>query len=184
MVRPFDFLRAARCDHPAAARGSRTAEARSRRASPGTSIVCLLQAAWLATGMAGAPRHPEVSLAGPLLLRLSWLPPDAGHPAGGGYRLIVIDNEHRLIAHNKDIRCPCDAGEISFQLDHEAARNFTSEAAYPGATDIPELIIASGRTFSMYVAAFDATSAASDAGMRLRVFHAGLHPCIAGVVKL
>jgi len=168
-MRPGDLplcLRGAACaGHLADARECATPKGRSwARAA---LLVCLLYTAVLGAG-GNAPQDPAVSLAGPLLFRLQWLPPSTGPPTGG-YRIIVIDNANRLIAHNKDVYCPCNGGETFFSLDNDAAETFSSEAAYPGAADVPELTIASGKTYSIFVAAFDASSTASEAGRHFRV---------------
>ena len=162
---PLCLSVAACAGHLADARECAAPRGRSRARA--ALLVCLFHAAVLGAG-GDAPQDPVVSLAGPLLLRLQWQPPGSGPPTGG-YRIIVIDNAYRLIAHNKDVYCPCNEGATFFSLDNGAAKTFSSEAAYPGATDVPELTIASGHTYSIFVTAFDTSSTASEAGRHPRV---------------
>jgi len=103
-----------------------------------------------------------MSLDGPLVLGLRWLPPEAGPPdSAGGYRLIVQDNSRRLISHTKDLP-PTMA---SYQLDNMAAKTFVTRASYPGATDVPGLLLAGGQSISVYIAAFNASGAATNGGL-------------------
>jgi hypothetical protein len=102
-----------------------------------------------------------VSLEGPLQLRLLWLSPTDGEPVGG-YRIIAIDNERRLVAHILDVA----PGVTSFALHNEAAQSFSTTIGYAGEEldDGDGLTIAPGHTYSLFIATFNATGRAGQPG--------------------
>jgi len=53
----------------------------------------------------------------------------------------------------------------SYQLDNVAAKTFVTRASYPGATDVPGLLLAGGQSISVYIAAFNASGAATNGGL-------------------
>ena len=102
---------------------------------------------------------PTVSLVGPLQLRLVWLPPDGGEPEGG-YRIIAIDNERRLIAHSLIVA----PSVTSFALNNEAAQQFSPTTGYTGAPTDPVLNIAPGHSYRLFIASVDAEGLAGAPG--------------------
>lgn len=64
-----------------------------------------------------------MSLMGPLRLALSWLPPESGTPTGG-YRIIAIDNQRRLISYIRNV-----ASDVTrYEVDNVEAALFESSA--------------------------------------------------------
>ena len=118
----------------------------------------------LETGTPAPPRMPTVSLVGPLQLRLVWLPPDGGEPEGG-YRIIAIDNERRLIAHSLIVA----PSVTSFALNNEAAQQFSPTTGYTGAPTDPVLNIAPGHSYRLFIASVDAEGLAGAPGASLTV---------------
>ena len=88
-----------------------------------------------------------------------WLPPEGGEPEGG-YRIIAIDNERRLIAHNLDVA----PSVTSFALNNEAAQSFSATTGYTGAPTDPVLTIAPGHSYSLFIASVDTTGLAGRIG--------------------
>ena len=62
-------------------------------------------------------------LMGPLRLALQWQPPEAGPPTGG-YRIIAIDNERRLISYVRNVA----ADVTHYEVDNVEAALFASSA--------------------------------------------------------
>ena len=102
-----------------------------------------------------------MSLEGPLKLRLLWISPTDGEPVGG-YRIIAIDNERRLVAHILDVA----PGVTSFALHNEAAQSFSTTIGYAGEEPDygDELTIAPGHSYSLFIATFDAVGRAGQPG--------------------